>query len=259
MTVEIDGNALTHIIDTNFGEEKNVSAPDWINQDPEIDTNVWSGTPLIIVYAARVTDAIKWALDQLLIAHQKIYMEDDTYNIIAEVWVRSINETWEGDVDYSNPWLLEIELVVINMLEGDYTTWALMWNVSSVYGGFFGIQSIDESSDLIIIFDGYTGGYTHIHTLSTGALLSATEHIIYGWDQIKSTSVLGKYFATVINDSGPKLKIYKNCVLIQTIDLDAVCGWNRTTDTYMVSINSSGKYILVYQFSDEEYALFVGS
>ena len=113
MTVTIDGNPLIHIIDTNFVEISQVSVPDWINENPELDTNIWSKKPFSIVYIARVTDAIKWALDQLLVAHNSITLIDTIYSINDSVWIRSINARWEGNIDYTSPWLLEIELIVI--------------------------------------------------------------------------------------------------------------------------------------------------
>ena len=148
------------------------------------------------------------------------------------------------------------------VLEGEYSTWAFMWNVSSLTGGSFSIQSIDETADLIIIFDGYTGSLMRIHTLSTGALQESLETIIYGWTQEDAKSVLGKYFVSVFENVGtsrPELRIYKNCVLIQTIDLFTACGWTRTANDYVASIDPTGKYVLVHSYYEEEYALFKGS
>jgi len=262
-SIYIDGKAYDHIIDTSFVNTSQVTAPDWVNQNPEIDTNIWTKKPQSIIYTLRVTDAEKWTLDQLLTAHRQIYIVDETYDVYASIWIRSINSKWEGNINWTNPWLLEIEVVVINMLEGDYTTWALMWKVDSIISRAFSIMSISESNDLILIFSKYTNPSLHKRILSTGAMeeeINNTE--IYGWDTTNSKSLLGKYFATVIWNgvtSHPDLKIYKDCVLIQTIDLFTTCGWDNYSNNYSVSFNSSGKYILITNQSDEEYALFVGS
>lgn len=148
-------------------------------------------------------------------------------------------------------------------LEGNYSTWAFMWNVNSLMGGTFSIQSIDEISDLIILFDGYTGGYVHIHTLSTGELQENVQTIIYGWEQDDAKSVLGTYFVSVFHNvetGHAELRIYKNCALIQTIDLFTVCGWTRIiVGSYVTSISHDGKYILVHNYTDKKYALFEGS
>lgn len=158
----------------------------------------------------------------------------------------------------------EVGAVPAPVLEGDYSTWVFRWKQSTGWGISFGIKSVSENNDLIIIFDGYSGENILFHTLSTGTRLSETPHLIYGWDQVNSASVLGKYFATVIENGAtghPDLKIYKNAVLIQTIDLFNACSWNNVTTDYVVSINSSGKYIFVYNegSTPREYALFRGS
>lgn len=238
-SIYINDVAYDHIIDTAFSESKTVATPEWINQDPELDTNIWSKKPLIIIYTSRVTDAEKWALDQLLIAHQQTYMEDDTYNIYASVWVRSINSTWEGDVDYSNPWLIEIELVVVSMLEGDYSSWAIYdsFDETNTGGGqdvslaFFNrketvVMLTDASSDMI--------PYT-IATKTLGTLIPLS--IYQAYDR-RITSAYGTYLVVFTLSS---LYIYKDCVLIQTIT-DTDLGLN---DIDAVHISPKGKYIAV--------------
>jgi hypothetical protein len=148
------------------------------------------------------------------------------------------------------------------VLEGNYSTWTFMWNVSSVSAGTHCIRSVDETSDLIIILDGYTGELMNIHTLSTGTLQSSVKTIQYGWTQVNSASVLGKYFASVflnVTTNHPELRIYKSGVLIQSIDLYTACAWSNTNNRYVASISSSGKYVLVHNYDVSEYALFQGS
>lgn len=113
MSVTLDGNTLTNIIDVLFSEVKNVSNLDWINQSVDIDVDIWSKKPLSIIYILRVTNAEKWILDQLLLACQKILLEDNIYDEDTYVWVRSINTKWEGHINWLYPWLIEIELVKV--------------------------------------------------------------------------------------------------------------------------------------------------
>jgi len=148
------------------------------------------------------------------------------------------------------------------VLEGDYLTWGFMWNVASDAGDTYCIRSVDETSDLIIILDGYTGATMRIHTLSTGVLQSTVSTIQYGWTQVDGSSVLGKYFVTVFLNgitNHPELRIYKNGVLIQSIDLYTACAWSNTNNRYVASISNSGKYVLVYNYDIPAYALFKGS
>lgn len=111
--IYINGVLYDHIIDTLFSESNIVANPDWINQDAEVDTDIWSKKPLKIIYTLRVTDAEKWTLDQLLGDASAVTLVDTTYDLNVSVWVSSINATWEGDINWSKPWNIEITLTVI--------------------------------------------------------------------------------------------------------------------------------------------------
>lgn len=113
MAVTLNGNTLSHIIDTSFVKRSKVSIPYWINQSSEINTNVWSKKPLTIVYTVRVTDALKWTIDQILTGASAITLVDTTYGLNNSVWVSSISATWKGDVNWSKPWNIEITLTIV--------------------------------------------------------------------------------------------------------------------------------------------------
>ena len=102
-----------YIIDTSFPESSTISIPNWINQLPEINTNVWSKKTLKATYVMRVTDAEKWALDQLLISAITYTLTDIIYGIDSEYWIYSISSTWEGHNDYILPWKIEINLIKV--------------------------------------------------------------------------------------------------------------------------------------------------
>jgi hypothetical protein len=73
-------------------------------------------------------------------------------------------------------------------------------------------------------------------------------------------SVLTKYFAVVVTEAGvPKLRIYKDGALIQTIDLSATCGWTNTNRFYGAAFSKDGKYLFVSNTYVTEYAVFKGS
>ena len=44
MTVTIEDVTIDVIIDFNSEEANNVAVPNWLNEDPDIDANVWSKT-----------------------------------------------------------------------------------------------------------------------------------------------------------------------------------------------------------------------
>lgn len=149
-------------------------------------------------------------------------------------------------------------------LEGDYSSYALKWKQAYASGEYDWNQilRIDETLDKIFLINEWSITVTE-RTLSDGASPAVTSIIgpeaSYG-GYAPGWSVLRKYFAYVINDSGtPKLKIYKDGALLQTIDLSASpLSWSHTSN-YFVSISPDGKYIFVDNTGAEEYALFLGS
>jgi len=161
-------------------------------------------------------------------------------------------------------WLVppaEVELV-----EGDYTTWTKLWLATApdyLFPFYY-----NESADILWLRAQYEGKLYRV-VLSTGADLTTfgdnSDQTIEG--EIKFQSILGKYFAYVESDGGgppakPLLKIYKDGVLIQTIDLKAICNWDwETTYSFVVGFTSDGKYLLVYNNRPipAEMALFKGS
>ena len=111
--ISLGGNTLTRVIDTLFSETSVVAIPEWVNSTPDLDMDIWSKKPLTIVYVVRVTDAMKWILDQILLAHTAINLTDTKYSINANYWLRSITATWEGSIHYAEPWGLELELIKV--------------------------------------------------------------------------------------------------------------------------------------------------
>lgn len=282
-SIYINDVAYNHIIDTSFSKSSIVSIPEWINSAPEIDTNVWSKKPLVIIYTLRITDAEKWALDQLLIAHQKIYIEDDIYIIDADVWIRSINAKWKGDIDWSNPWLLEIELVIVNMLEGDYSTWTEKWQWDFPEG-------LEDTTDLAITF-----GPDYIYILyeddsgstrprfvilniadasskflSSSAInyQSSEPHNSYArtfcYNSLVSLlgggasfSIRGKY-VLILRSGSETFEVWKDGVLVFTSPVvgDVVTG---ETDWGVGLIRYDGKYIIISTYPSHKLVCFEGS
>jgi len=97
--------------------------------------------------------------------------------------------------------------------------------------------------------------------LSTGVLISETDIKQPLSSGVTNRSLLSKYVAYVVDEGGvPKLKIEKDGILIQTIDLSlAPISWASTSIVYQVSVSQDGKYILVDNDNANEYVLFKGS
>ena len=176
-------------------------------------------------------------------AHQQIYIEDSTYNIYASTWVRNITSTWEGNVDYSNPWLIEIELVVISMLEGDYSTW-------TIYDSFDEPDTVCGSIDTgLAVFNRIEtkvllmANDTDIVKTYTIASKSITSNLIplatiYVGYERRLSSAYGTYF--VLYESG-KLYVFKNGIKLMEIT-DTDLGLN---EIYGAAFSPKGKYIAV--------------
>lgn len=154
---------------------------------------------------------------------------------------------------------------VNEMLEGDYTTWTFLWKRSydadTPEPSEPVIQFVREADDRIIIYasPGGSNPSQEILHLDDGTLVSQTEGLNYAWVSHQG-SLTGKYQAIVVSDTHPKLLIYKDCALIQTINLNTICAWTGLLSTYCVSFDSTGKYILVTNNSaTKEFALFRGA
>ena len=124
MTVTINGTDFNHIIDVVTKKASVVSLPEWINDStPDIDTNVWNRKPYWIIYTLRVTNALKWILDQLLTGHTQVTLSDTIEGISGSYWVQSIEASWRGDKNWTNPWLITMELLTEAVIVVEYQIW----------------------------------------------------------------------------------------------------------------------------------------
>lgn len=112
-TITIDGDNYSFVVDTSFSESSEIFEEDFVNQDVDLDTSLWSKSPLTVIYAIRLSSLGKWELDQLLTGHTVINLTDAKYGLNNNVWVKKISAKWEGDANWDYPWLLEITLIRI--------------------------------------------------------------------------------------------------------------------------------------------------
>ena len=111
MAVTLDGNTLTNIIDTLFSESSKISEPNWINQNPELQTTVWSKKPLKVTYVLMATDDLKWEIDQIVVGASAVTLVDTIYSINDNYWLSSVSAKWAGDKNWEYSWRIEIELI----------------------------------------------------------------------------------------------------------------------------------------------------
>jgi hypothetical protein len=111
--ITLNGVDYNFVLRTDITKRSQVMLPKYINQPPEIDTNVWSKRATVVTYEMRVTDAQKWLLDQLLEGHTTVVLVDGTYEFNDNVWLRSIDAKYARDENDTYRWRLTIELIII--------------------------------------------------------------------------------------------------------------------------------------------------
>jgi len=141
-------------------------------------------------------------------------------------------------------------------LEGNYSTWTNKWtnDLSLTRISMF---SVSESANNILVYSGYYGILYTIKLADGTYVEDPSDYPIYAYEQNIFTSIKNKYAVLVReNVSGNNLlDIYKDNVLIQTIDLFAAFGYTSATQ---VAISPDGKYILVSDYNLGS-ALFEGA
>jgi len=148
-------------------------------------------------------------------------------------------------------------------LEGNYSSYSYQWKHSYLAEVFLGIPrllTLDKTNNFIevITHEDYRSQKVD---LTTGAIISETSTLEFFPEGVTNRSLLSKYVGYVVNEGGvPKLKIFKNGTLLQTIDLSqAPISWTNLSKFYTTLFTPDGEYIIVDSNFDGEYALFKGS
>jgi hypothetical protein len=143
---------------------------------------------------------------------------------------------------------------VKDCLEGDYSTWTLMWTKTGM--GYYVWQSCINQASNLLFLGTQTDRYMWILDLDTGADEGSHQTLgVLNVGGTPSSSVLGKYFA-FLDYSGAHaiLRIYKDGVDTCDIDLTDL-GY---IDAEQVLISPSGQYVIIGGGSGK-YMLFKGS
>lgn len=111
LTLDVDGK----IIHFEATQNCDVAVPEWINQNPSIDTNVWSKSKEILTYVVRLSDVGIVKLDTLQASHTLINYNDSIYGKSSkQVWINNVTKEWQANIDWSLPWHVVITLVLVN-------------------------------------------------------------------------------------------------------------------------------------------------
>jgi len=143
----------------------------------------------------------------------------------------------------------------VTVLEGDYSTWTNKWT-NDLCPSRISLFSLSESADTILLYEGYYG-ILHVIKLTDGTYVDdPLDYPIYAYEQNIFNSVLNKYAILVKTSAGHNiLDIYKNNLVVQSIDLTDAFGYTHATQ---LAMSPNGKYIYVTD-SIGGSALFKGS
>lgn len=143
-------------------------------------------------------------------------------------------------------------------IEGEYTTWTKQWQTALVTGLPSSI-TINEALNTLMMVSGYLPVGVVRVILTTGVLIDSVDISMPLFVGFQFPSLLGKYVVCIVVTAGlPYLRIYKNNVLLQTINLNTICGYTNGY-TFIAAISIDGKYILVGDGGTQGIALFKGS
>jgi hypothetical protein len=127
------------------------------------------------------------------------------------------------------------------VLEGDYTTWALVIDQTiSNTGGYPASYLVIDNDGSLASATSQNKGYV-MKSDGTQLLLCKTTPLAA--EKKVSMSVLGKYI-TIVDEDEHEIKVYSGGSLLATIAIDTV---NKFTDEDIgVSISPNGQYIAIY-------------
>jgi hypothetical protein len=165
--------------------------------------------------------------------------------------------------DYVTSLIDKLGVVPSAGVEGNYTTWALQWNVSETTLYAISVITYNDIIDKMLIFDDGKGVF-EIRKLSDGMLYSSMNAENFNQYNVihRLSSAKGGYLAFTTYVGGViYLNVYKNCVLVMQINLTTVLGWAGDNYYCCTTISADGKYILVVNAKSDvrKVALFKGS
>ena len=113
-SITLNSATYDYILDTEIRTGENLAPlPEFINQSPSIDTNIWNKKVERVIYTMRVTDAQKWVLDQLLAGCVAVALVDATYGYTNNVWCTGIIAEYNRKTNDTYRWEIIVELIIV--------------------------------------------------------------------------------------------------------------------------------------------------
>lgn len=135
-------------------------------------------------------------------------------------------------------------------VEGEYSAWTKVWqkDTATAYGADYASEQIvaSEINNRLIMFT--NGAYRIIVNLSNGTIIGTVGTMKDGNATLFGTETsFSRYFAEVVTTGATyNLNIYKDCLLIQTIDLCSDLGITYASGKWwVVAWTKNGKYLTV--------------
>lgn len=113
MAVTLDGTTLSHILDFLSEETTSVSIHGWVNEGTvsnNVDTDVWNRELERIFINCRVSDDDKDTIETSADGLATVTLSVNAVNYT--VWIHRIGSHYEGDINATLPWRLDIELII---------------------------------------------------------------------------------------------------------------------------------------------------
>lgn len=167
-----------------------VAIPEWLNQLPIIDTNVYNREVTKLQYTFRASDKDKYTVDKMLLAHTLINLTDFINQITGDVWMTDIQARYTP-INFDRPWEVTITLISSDLVS---TNHIVVFSSQQINCGSCGEPPCTQNQGAIII-DGVS------HNLPISISLSNGTHTIE-YDptvEFDSWNVSGN---NSVNDSG---------------------------------------------------------
>jgi hypothetical protein len=98
-------------IDFTNEQEVTPAISDFLNSEPDIQTDIWSKKKEIVDYTIRQTDAELAALFTCLEDHGIVLLNDSTYSYTDEqVIIIKVEAAYDAQTSWAHPWLITLEL-----------------------------------------------------------------------------------------------------------------------------------------------------
>ena len=112
-SISITIDTVGNLLDFNSTESNNVAVPSWVNQNPDIDENVWTKKIEMITYVVRVSDSDYKKLRDLQNSHALITYNDDVFGKVdAQCWINNLEAEYSGNENFVLPWTVTLVLAV---------------------------------------------------------------------------------------------------------------------------------------------------